>query len=306
MAGLIILAICASVLAAVMAWKMWRMKKEVYQFAEHLEENLDNIISGKEMISMGETEDSLWGKVNEKLLRTAHIWERKEQKSIKEKKEIKELISDISHQTKTPIANQKVYLEILSQEAMSDHARGFLKNLEGQTNRLDFLLQSLVKMSRLEAGVIRIQKKDTDLRYTLGRAVEAVVPSASGKQISLFVECGEDIGISHDEKWTEEAIFNILDNAVKYTPKGGEVRIKVSAQDILTQISIRDNGRGIPAERQAQIFTRFYREPEVREQDGIGIGLYLARKIIELQNGYIEVLSEHGRGSDFRIFLPNN
>lgn len=306
MAGLIIVTICAGALAAVLAWKMRCLKKEVYQFAERLEENLDNIMSGKEMISMGETEDSLWGKVNEKLLRTAHIWERKEQESIREKKEIKELISDISHQTRTPIANQKVYLEILSQEAMSDHARDFLKNLEGQTDRLDFLLQSLVKMSRLEAGVIRIHKKDTDLRRTLGRAVEAVVPSASGKQISLFVECSEGGGISHDEKWTEEAVFNILDNAVKYTQKGGEVRVRVTVQEIFTQISIKDNGRGIPAERQAQIFTRFYREPEVHEQNGIGIGLYLARKIIELQNGYIEVRSEPGRGSDFLIFLPNN
>lgn len=119
------------------------------------------------------------------------------------------------------------------------------------------------------------------------------------------MDCDREIQIRHDGKWTEEAIFNLLDNGVKYTDAGGEIHIEVKVQEMFIQICIRDTGKGIAPERQAEIFTRFYREPEVHEQEGIGIGLYLARKIIELQKGYIEVKSEVGEGAEFRIYLLN-
>lgn len=111
--------------------------------------------------------------------------------------------------------------------------------------------------------------------------------------------------LNHDSKWTEEAIFNVLDNAVKYTAPKGCIHVKVIPQEIFTKISIQDNGKGILPERQAEIFTRFYREPEVHDIDGVGIGLYLSRRILELQNGYIEVRSEIGTGSEFCLYLPN-
>ena len=218
---------------------------------------------------------------------------------------MKELISDISHQTKTPAANLKLCMEILQDEPMSDRAEEFLKSMESQIGKLDFLIQGMVKISRLETGVIRIRDHETDLRATIGRAVAAVVPRAEQKQIRLYVECDRDIRVRHDGKWTEEAIFNLLDNAVKYTERGGSIRIETVVQEIFTQIRIRDTGKGIAPERQAEIFTRFYREPEVHEQEGVGIGLYLARKIVELQKGYIEVKSEVGEGAEFRICLLN-
>lgn len=305
MAGLIIVTLCAVTGALYMAWKMWRMKKEVYQFADSLDKNLDLMISGQKLENTEDIQDSLWSKVNEKLGRTAHIWERRNQESLEEKQMIKELISDISHQTKTPIANQKIYLELLRQEPLSEKGKEFVVKLESQTEKLDFLFRSMVKMSRLEAGIIRIQREKSDLIQTLSQAVASIVPAAAKGQIALSADCKSQLLIPHDRKWTEEAIYNILDNAVKYTGKGGEIHITVSRQEIFTKISIKDNGKGIPLERQAQIFTRFYREPEVHDKDGIGIGLYLARKIVELQKGYIEVRSEPGKGSDFQIYLPN-
>ena len=243
--------------------------------------------------------------MNEKLHRAAHIWEIKELESLDEKRMMKELISDISHQTKTPIANQKVYLELLGTEPMTEKAVGFLDSMEHQTDKLEFLFQSLVKTSRLETGIIHIQRENQNLTETLLKAVAAIVPAASHKQIELFAECNESVILPHDKKWTEEAVFNLLDNAVKYTEAGGKVQITVTRQEIFTVVSIKDTGKGIAEERQAQIFTRFYREPEVHDKEGIGIGLYLARKIVELQNGYIEVKSEPGCGADFRIYLPN-
>lgn len=302
---MMILTICAVTVAVIMTLSRWRLKKEVYDFADCLEKNIDDIISGKESERTGETEDTLWGKINEKLQRVAYIWEQKEQESLSEKRMIKELISDISHQTKMPIANQKICLEILREEIVSEKGREFLVSMERQTDKLEFLLQSLIKMSRLETGIIQIRRQTADLAHTLGNAVAAVVSRAAKKQIELYAKC-EEIQIPHDIKWTEEAIFNILDNAVKYTGTGGVIRIAVTRQEIFTRISIRDSGKGIAVERQAQIFTRFYREPEVHDQEGIGIGLYLARKIVELQKGYMELKSETGRGAEFLIYLPND
>lgn len=302
---MMVLTACALLLSAVLGWKLYVLKQDIYRFAKRLEESLDDILSGKEPKRDWEDEDSLWGMVCEKLRRVNHVWQRKEEESLSEKNKMKELISDISHQTKTPAANLKLCMEILQDEPMSDRAEEFLKSMESQIGKLDFLIQGMVKISRLETGVIRIRDHETDLRATIGRAVAAVIPRAEQKQIRLYVECDRDIRVRHDGKWTEEAIFNLLDNAVKYTERGGSIRIETVVQEIFTQIRIRDTGKGIAPERQAEIFTRFYREPEVHEQEGVGIGLYLARKIVELQKGYIEVKSEVGEGAEFRICLLN-
>lgn len=306
MAGLIIWAAAASLAAILFAWKKWRQRQDIYAFTEQLEEWLDNLISGQEVRAESGMEDTLHSKINEKIERASRIWAGKNEEAQREKETIKELISDISHQTKTPIANIKIYLELLEGEDLPDQAGVFLRNAVKQTEKIDFLLQSMVKMSRMETGIIRIQKKNTPLLHTLGKAIEAIVPRAEEKRIQLLVDCSENIKISHDSKWTEEAVFNILDNALKYTGEGGRIHIAVTVQEIFTKISIQDSGRGIAPERQAEIFTRFYREPEVHEQEGIGIGLYLVRKITELQNGYIEVRSQPGEGADFQIYLPND
>ena len=130
-------------------------------------------------------------------------------------------------------------------------------------------------------------------------------PRAEAKNNQIRVDCDENLAVSHDRKWTGEALFNILDNGVKYTGEGGKIDISVCRQEIFTKISITDNGKGIAPERQGRIFQRFYREPEIHDSEGIGIGLYLAREIITLQNGYIEVKSEAGCGSTFCVYLPN-
>lgn len=304
----VITAVCAAMAAGVMGWKMWRMKRDIYGFADALEQSLDAVIRGEQPREAEDMEDTLLGKVNEKLRRVNHILEKKEEEAVKNRQKIKELISDISHQTKTPIANQKICLDILRSRHLPEDAEGFLDKLERQTDRLDFLFQSLVKMSRLETGVIQIRKADTDLMQTLRGSVEAVVPAASKKGIALAVEreAGDGpLALSHDRKWTEEAVYNLLDNAVKYTSQGGRITVRVQRREIFTEIHVIDTGKGIALERQAQIFARFYREPEVHGQEGIGIGLYLTRKIAEMQSGYVEVHSEEGNGSDFCIYLPN-
>lgn len=306
MGWLIALTVIAATVAITSLWKVYRVKKNIYQFEEWIEKMFDNILAGEEVESTEETEDTLRGKLGEKLCRINSIYTKKEEENIRKKEQMKGLISDISHQTKMPIANMKIYLELLREEQLSEKGIEFLRKLEGQIEKMDFLLQSMVKMSRLEVGTITIRSNQESLYETLGKALEEIVPAALKKQIDIFVDCPESLLVKHDRKWMEEAVFNILDNAVKYTGSGGKIYITVVKQEIFTKIEIEDTGKGIPVERQAQIFTRFYREPEVHDKEGIGIGLFLVRKIIELQNGYIEVHSQVGKGARFALYLPND
>ena len=194
----------ALVLAGISIWRMGRQKKDIYTFTEELEENLDALLAGEPLKNDQETRDTLSGKVNEKLARIQHIQERREQESLEAKEQMKELISDISHQTRTPIANQKICLEILRRGSLPAEAYGFLDKLEHQTDKLDFLFRSMVKMSRLETGVIKIQKKECNLEETLQRAVSAVVPAASGKGIQIRADVEKPFLLSHDSRWTED------------------------------------------------------------------------------------------------------
>lgn len=305
MVEMTILASVFFVISVVMGCRMWRLKKDIYDFTSQLEQNLDAMASEKDIEVPNEPNDTLMGKMYEKLQRLNHIWKMKHVENLAEKNNIKELISDISHQTKIPIANVKLYLEIMKEEEVSERSKEFLQKMEVQTDKLDFLLQGMVKMSRLETGIITIHQQKDFLYDTLGQAVASIVPKAEKKQIQIYVECEEEMTVNHDKKWTQEAVFNILDNAVKYTESQGSIWITVVKQEIFTKISIKDSGKGIAVCRQAEIFTRFYREPEVHAQEGIGVGLYLARKILMLQQGYIEVHSEVGSGADFRLYLPN-
>ena len=287
-------------------WKNYHTKKEARLFAEKVEDALDAIVTGKEWTIEGELEDSLWGRTGTQLAKAGNVFRKKEEESVREKERVKGLISDISHQTRTPVANIKLYLELLGDEELSQNGQEFLKKIQGQMEKIDFLMQSMVKMSRIETGILQIHKEDKNLYETIRHAVASVVSEAAQKKIALYVDCEEEMFIRHDSKWTEEAIYNVLDNALKYTESGGKIHIQAERQELFVKLSISDTGKGIAPERQAEIFTRFYREPEVHDKPGVGIGLYLARTIMELQKGYIEVQSEVGRGASFRLYFPVN
>lgn len=290
----------------VLLWKNYRTKKEARLFAEKVEAALDAIVTGKEWTIEGELEDSLWGRTGTQLAKAGNVFQKKEEESVREKERVKGLISDISHQTRTPVANIKLYLELLGDEKLSQSGQEFLGKIQGQMGKIDFLMQSMVKMSRIETGILQIRKEDKNLYETIRHAVASVVPEAVQKEIALYVDCEEEMFIRHDSKWTEEAVYNVLDNALKYTEPGGKIHIQAERQELFVKLSISDTGKGIAPERQAEIFTRFYREPEVHDKPGVGIGLYLARTIMELQKGYIEVQSEVGRGASFRLYFPVN
>lgn len=298
------LAICVLCLgAAVWQWLCRRrMQKEVYRYARQLDEAVAKLLAGKPLEEAVAADDDLWGHSNEQLLRLSQVLQQERTALNDEKESIKALVADISHQTKTPLANICLYLEQLE----GDHAATpILPKMQQQVDKLQFLLENMVKISRLETGAVRIHMQPALLVNTLADAVAAVVLKAEQKQVSLRTEVDDRLVLSHDRKWTAEALYNLLDNAVKYTPTGGQVTLSVCRQPVFTQIRVCDNGKGIAQERQGAIFTRFYREPEVHNSEGAGLGLYLTRKIVALQGGYIEVCSTPGQGSVFTINLPN-
>lgn len=223
-----------------------------------------------------------------------------------ERKEFQSLVSDISHQVKTPVSNLKMVTDTLLTKPVTEQERTeFLQGIRSQADKLDFLFQALVKTSRLETGAIVLTKKDGLLFDTLAQAMSGIVYAAEKKGIAVTVDCPQDLRLYHDSKWTSEALFNLLDNAVKYTPDGGKIRVTVEQWEMYVKIDVSDNGKGISESNQAAIFRRFYREEEVHDEPGVGIGLFLAREIITRQGGYIKVVSEVGKGSAFSVFLPS-
>ncbi len=222
-----------------------------------------------------------------------------------EKDKIKTMIADISHQSKMPVANLLLYSELLKEEELSLSARQSVEALYAQTEKLRFLIDALVKLSRLENGIISLSPRREAVGPVLKEVVEQFALKAEAKGLFLQLEdTAEKVMASFDSKWTREALCNIVDNAIKYTEHGG-ITISVIRYEMFIRIDIADTGMGISREEQPKIFSRFYRSSQIRNDDGVGIGLYLVREIIFGEGGYIKVASTVGEGSVFSVFLPS-
>lgn len=220
-----------------------------------------------------------------------------------EKSQINQLISDISHQTKTPLANILLYTQLLAESELSDYDQNCVAALTQQAEKLNFLISSLVKASRLETGIITVTPTNNNVANMLETVIEQATPKAIGKNIALTVD-SRDVEAVFDPKWTVEALYNIVDNAIKYTSSGRSVQLSVTPYQLFCRIDVADTGLGISEDETAKIFSRFYRSQEVTDKEGVGLGLYLAREMITAQGGYIKVKSRLGTGSVFSVFLP--
>ncbi len=291
-----------------LAWMFLLMvafSKRLSIFTRELCQAMDQMISGNGEPVYAADSETLFARISYRLSRLYGIMQENRRKVDEERQELQMLVSDVSHQVKTPVSNLKMVTDtLLSKSVTEEEQQEFLQGIRNQTDKLEFLFQALVKTSRLETGAIRLEKKDAPLIDTLAMACSGIVYAAEKKDICVTVDCPENLLLSHDSKWTAEAVFNLLDNAVKYTPVGGAIRISVEQWEMYVKLSVSDTGKGISESNQAAIFRRFYREEEVHEQQGVGIGLYLAREIVTRQGGYIKVVSEPGKGSEFSIMLP--
>lgn len=237
-----------------------------------------------------------------------------EERLQREKEETKALVTDLSHQLKTPVASIKMCFQLLEEENLQpEEQKEFMERLGEQIVHLDGLLAALVNISRMETGMITIQKEDANIFETVVQAVNQVYMKAEEKEIEIALDSSslemEKLTLPHDIKWTKEAIVNVLENAIKYSPEHSRIQITMEKQIHFFRIEIRDEGIGIEREEMNRIFQRFYRGKHevIKRAEGSGVGLYLTRKILEEQGGNITVVFPYGRektkGSTFAIML---
>ena len=276
----------------------------MFRYTEYnlLNKMLDDAISGEfEEKNFDESELS---KLQSKLMRYLTTSSISEKKLREEKENIEELITNISHQTKTPLTNIMMYSELLGEKADGE-LKEYADEIHSQSRKLEELITALVKMSRLETGIFRLQPEENSLMTVLKRAYDQALPKAKLKNIELILSEGTDAKANIDLKWTTEAVFNIIDNAIKYSGEGTSIKLKINTFEMFSSISVEDHGIGIGEEEIPKLFARFYRSRQVSDNEGIGVGLYLARQLAEEQGGYIKVKSAPGKGSTFEIFFPN-
>ena len=267
---------------------------------------IEALVEQQERIVFPENEDTLTARLQHQLLKLRNILTAQNQMLAQEKEQIKTLISDISHQIKTPVSAANTFAQLLDDKELSDEERSeYIATLQTSLEKLTFLTNSLIKMSRLESGIISLKPEKNSLNDIVLQAVKTVYAKAKEKNITITFDCKQNFEAMLDFNWTAEAITNILDNAVKYTPSGGIVGLEITEYPSYLRLDISDNGIGIPEEEQAKIFGRFYRGKQSAGIDGVGIGLYLTRDIVNKQNGYIKVASNEN-GTTFSLFLRKN
>lgn len=300
LAAVILFLICG--LAGVIIYCTRREKK----FAGSMEDMLEDAVSGR--FQEQHLDESRMSVIENTMWRYLCDHERKVSRMTKEREQMQEQISDISHQAVIPISNIMLYSQLLEEwtEAQNpedrQNIRDALTAIGEQAETLDFLIESLVKLSRLETGIIRVNVRKQPLQAVLDAVRNQFQAIAARKEIQLEVtDTGEMAAF--DLKWTIEAAANIVDNAIKYTPRGGNVTVRVQSYPSLVRIDIADNGPGIAEEEQAKVFLRFYRSEKVSDSPGVGIGLYLAREVMRAQNGYIKLSSKVNEGSTFSLFF---
>ena len=266
---------------------------------------LDSVLS-QEPVAYSDVEEGEYSALISKIRQIQEVLGNHARDAEKEKEQVKSLVSNMSHQLKTPLANLSLYAEILEEEGISQERRAeFADKMNRQIERFNWIVGSLSKMVKLEQNIDEFEVNNTNIRQTILDAVDAVYEKLEKKEIRLIMEPFEDRRLYHNRKWTAEVFVNLLENAVKYTGKGGSISIRVWPYEIYTEIQIADNGNGIRQEELTDIFQRFYRSPEVENVEGSGIGLYLSNLILEKEKGYIKAVSEYGKGSCFSVFLQN-
>lgn len=275
-------------------------RRKTQSTMEKIENMLDNAMNGT--FSESTFDESKLSALETKFAHYLSSAETSSQNMAQEKNRIKALIADISHQTKTPIANLMIYSELLLEDELPASARANAETINHQSEKLCFLIDSLVKLSRLENGIIALSPQHTALQPMLQSVVQQYSAKAEEKGLSLEHN-STDIFAIFDPKWTAEALANIVDNAIKYT-EHGRITISAESYEMFVRIDISDTGKGISEDEQPKIFTRFYRSKNVQKEEGVGIGLYLAREIISSEGGYIKVSSTPAKGSTFSVFLP--
>lgn len=297
-----ILNIILMVLLCVATWYEFYKNRQTYRTIDFL---LDQV-TGQEEITISDIEEGEMSALVSKIKRIQEVLGKQIDQAEEEKEQVKRLVSNMSHQLKTPLANLMVYTDILKDPQLEMTKKvEVTEKIKKQTETLNWIIGSLGKMVKLEQNAISFDAKDQFIRQTIIDAVDTVYEKADKKEITIQAESYEDCRLYHNRKWTAEVFANLLENAVKYTEHGGKIWIRIHPYEMYTEIQFQDNGSGIHEEEITEIFKRFYRSREVEHIEGSGIGLYLSNLILEKEKGYLVVKSVYGEGSCFSVFLQN-
>lgn len=263
----------------------------------------DILIELEEKQIFPENEDTIISKLQSKIIKLVRILKKKNETSLQEHENIKALVSDISHQLKTPIANLIMYSEFLEDSTLSEKKRmEYTGIIRLSVERLNFLSESMIKISRLESGLIHLNMQEQSLNETVLKAVKDIYVKAKNKGTEIVYSEEKNITIFHDSNWTSEGIFNLLDNAVKYSERGSKIYLTVKSFGMFASVEVADENPPIPEDERSKIFLRFYRGNNSRNIEGIGIGLYLSREIAVRQGGYMN-LKTSDKGNVFSFVL---
>lgn len=277
----------------------WYRNKLFAQYQNFLDKT-DEILSGKRIdLSYDESLDSA---ISERLNRIMEISHMQKEIAEEERDIIKSLITNISHQIRTPLANITLYTGLLKERISDSKSTRLADKIENNAGKLNFFMKELLKSSYAEQEIISVSPKIIDLDTVIKKSCQSVELDAMKKDIQLISEY-HTCKVYADLKWTEEVFTNILENAIKYSPNGATVTIQSILYESFVCVQIVDNGIGIPEEEQGKIFQRFYRGSNVTDKQGFGIGLYLAREVLRKQQGYIKVKSTPNRGTTVEVFL---
>ena len=223
-------------------------------------------------------------------------------KAEKERDIIKSLISDISHQVRTPLTNIMLYVGLLKEQDLDSDTELLVDKIGKQSEKLEFFMKELVKSSYAEQEMISIYPQIMSVEEILHTSCQIVELAALKKKINIVQE-ETDVLCYADKKWTTEALGNVLDNAIKYSPENSQIKVKVVPYESFVCIQVQDQGCGIKEEEQGMIFERFYRSESVSSEPGFGIGLYLVREVLSKQGGYVKIKSQIGKGSTVQLYL---
>lgn len=305
LAAALIVAGCMTLLIVLVALLTVQNKRLTRSYMEDISNLIDSITGLEETVELPLADETMLSKLQFQLVKLTELLKTNHAQVSKEKEDIKSLISDISHQIKTPVSSIKMYTDLLLEPDTSEEEKqGYLQIIGNSAEKLSFLTDALIKMSRLESGIILLKQEKKTLTAAVLGAILQAYPLAKEKEIEIsFKEPTEDIVVAYDEKWTTEAIFNIIENGIKYSDAGQRIEISMERYELFCRINITDSGPGIPQGEESKVFKRFYRGAHASRTEGVGIGLYLTKEIIMNQQGYVLIRPEE-KGSTFSVFLP--
>jgi len=295
----IVLCFLSFIVMGIVLYRRRQMRNEM----EILLQRLDNALSGnRQNMVYNENLDSA---ISERLDKLIQMLDRTVQHTNNEISSVRALISNLSHQIKMPLTNIMLYTAILQENSREENNKELIQKILAQAEKLEFFMQQLVKSSYTEIEMLRLMLGKSSVNELLGRACQVVELAALKKHITVERQRTGLFAV-FDMKWTVEGISNILDNAIKYSPEHTTVDVRVIPYESFICVQITDEGIGIQEEEQGLVFQRFYRSEAVKDESGLGIGLYLTREILSKEGGYMKIDSCEGRGSSFRVFLPKS